>query len=155
MFLFIVQHAQAKSEQEDIDRHLSEKGLSDIRKVSSFLSHQKELHINIIFHSGKTRTKQTAEVLAEYLNLKQNVKEIYGLKPMDDPKIWIDRLNEFSENIMLVGHLPHLKQLTNFLLCGNSEKNIIDFQMGGVLCLERDETNNWILKWNIVPFLVD
>ncbi len=38
MFLYLVRHAEAKREEEDPARPLSEKGLEDITKVASYVS---------------------------------------------------------------------------------------------------------------------
>ncbi len=37
MFLYLVQHAEAKPESEDPQRGLSERGMKDIKKVASFI----------------------------------------------------------------------------------------------------------------------
>jgi len=36
MFLYLVQHAEAKKEEEDPARGLSEKGLQDIKKMAAY-----------------------------------------------------------------------------------------------------------------------
>ncbi|MEE9594620.1 MAG: phosphohistidine phosphatase SixA, partial [Candidatus Hydrothermarchaeales archaeon] len=106
--LYLVQHGEPKREEEDSDRPLSETGWSEIRKVAAFIAETVNIPVSTIFHSGKTRARQTAEALAKYLNPTEGVKEADGLKPLDDPLIWADRLAETKEDIVLVGHLPHL-----------------------------------------------
>jgi phosphohistidine phosphatase len=38
MFLYLVQHAEAKKEEEDTSRPLSERGIQDITKVALYVS---------------------------------------------------------------------------------------------------------------------
>ncbi len=150
MFLYLIQHAEAKPEDEDPLRGLSERGLRDIKKVASFIG-KLNLQVDEIFHSGKLRAKQTAEVLADTLKVK--VSETDGLAPLDNPEIWKDRLKKTDESLMLVGHLPHLGNLAAILLCDNKEKNIVSFKMACVLCLKR-ENNNWSINWMIMPEII-
>lgn len=150
MFLYLVQHAEAKPESEDPKRGLSEKGLMDIRRVSNFLS-KLNIEVDEILHSDKLRAKQTAEVVAEALKVK--VSQTDGLAPLDDPYVWIERLKTVDKSLMLVGHLPHLSYLTSILLCGEKEKNIVSFRMAGVLCL-RKHNHSWSINWMITPEII-
>ena len=153
MFLYLVQHAEAKREEEDPQRPLSEKGIKDLKKVAVHVS-RLNLKITQIFHSGKVRAKQTAEVLAESLKPAHGVKEIDGLSPLDDPAIWAERLEGITAGIVLVGHLPHLEKLASLLLCGDKDKRIIAFKMGGIICLGRDDDRTWSLQWILAPDVV-
>jgi phosphohistidine phosphatase len=153
MFLCLVQHAEPKSKEEDPERTLSERGLKEIRRVSSHVS-RFELTIHEIFHSGKLRAKQTAEVLSEDLNPAKGVFETDGLAPLDEPSLWMDRLKGMDENIMLVGHLPHLDKFSSLLLCGDMDRRVVTFRMGGVLCLKRESDGNWALQWMVIPEMV-
>ena len=153
MFIYLVQHAEAKSEQEDPSRSLSEKGMHDIIKVATHVSHL-NLKIHMIFHSMKLRAKQTAEVLSERLNPAKGVSEIDGLAPLDDPTIWEKRLKDIPDDIILVGHLPHLDKLSSLLLCGDKDKNIISFKMAGIVCIKRTETASYALQWMVTPEII-
>jgi phosphohistidine phosphatase len=152
MNVYLVQHAYAKSEQEDPERPLSEKGWADIRKIADFVFKKGNISVKEIFHSGKTRAKQTAEVLAEKLN--SIVKEADGLKPMDDSSIWAERLTKRKEDIMLVGHLPHLSRLASLLLCQNAEKTLVEFQQGCIVCIGTENFINWSIRWMVTPNLL-
>lgn len=150
MFLYLVQHAEAKPEHEDPQRGLSEKGLKDIKKIASFVTKLK-IDVNEIFHSGKLRAEQTAEILTEAL--KVSCIQTDGLAPLDDPEIWFNRLKNLDKSIMLVGHLPHLGKLCSVLLCQDKEKNIVTFQMAGIVCLKKENTD-WSLNWMIIPEII-
>jgi phosphohistidine phosphatase len=153
MFVYLVQHADAKREEEDPARPLSEKGLQDIAKVASYAS-LLNIVIDKIFHSTKLRAKQTADVLSQTLKPLKETTEIDGLAPMDDPGIWAERLKDLKNNVILVGHLPHMARLASLLLTGNPDKNIVSFKMGGIVCLKRDENSAWSLQWMLIPDVV-
>jgi phosphohistidine phosphatase len=153
MNMYLVQHAEAKSDQEDPLRPLSAKGREDITRVAAYLS-QLNIPVSKIFHSTKLRAKQTAEILFEHLKPGRGVSEADGLSPLDDPALWAERLRDLPDGIILAGHLPHLARLASLLLCGDSEKNIVSFRMAGIACLKRDDTGSWSLQWMLTPDVV-
>ncbi len=153
MLLYLVQHAEAKREEEDPSRSLSEKGLQDIKKVAAYAD-KLNIKISQIFHSGKARALQTAQILSDHLKPEKGIAQTDGLAPMDDPQIWFDRLLKTKEDTMLVGHLPHLARLSTLLLCGNKNRGVVDFKMGGIVCLKRDEDGKWSVEWMIIPEVI-
>ena len=153
MFIYLVQHAEATKEDVDPSRSLSEKGLQDIKKVASYVS-QLNIKVYKIFHSGKLRAKQTAEVLSENLKPTKGITEVGGLAPLDDADIWEERLKGMTDDIVLVGHLPHLDKLVSLLLCGSADKNIVSFKMAGIVCLKRNDIGEWSLQWMLTPEIV-
>jgi phosphohistidine phosphatase len=153
MLLYLVQHGDAKREEEDPPRPLSDKGREDVKKVASYVS-RLTIEVDKVLHSGKLRAKQTAELLAEKLKIAKGVSETDGMAPLDDPGLWAERLKARTNSLMLVGHLPHLARLSALLLCGDMGKNPIAFKMGGIVCLRRDDGGKWSLQWMITPEIV-
>jgi phosphohistidine phosphatase len=153
MLLYLVQHAEAKSEAEDPKRDLTEKGKLDIEAVAH---HVKRLQVQVsqILHSGKTRAKSTAAILGNHLQPSAGVSEAPGLAPLDAPEIWADRIATMDEDIMLVGHLPHLGRLAALLMSGDKERTVINFQMGGAVRLRHMGSGQWALDWMIVPDII-
>lgn len=137
-----MQHAEAKSQEEDPTRPLSERGWEEIRKVAKYLKGHADIHLKEIKHSGKLRAEQTAQVLAENLNPPGGIKEAEGLESMADVGLWAKRLAEIDEDTMLVGHLPHLEKLAGILVCGDENRKPVEFSKGGVVCLSR-KGSNW------------
>jgi phosphohistidine phosphatase len=148
--LYLVQHAEAKSEEEDPQRDLTAKGRLDLEDVAH---HLKRLNIEVqqIFHSGKTRAQSTAKVLADHLQPRGGLAAAPGLAPLDDPEIWAQRLANLEENIMLVGHLPHLGKLAALLMTGDKDRTVINFQMSGAVRLSRMAPGQWAVDWIITP----
>ncbi|GAB4390815.1 MAG: phosphohistidine phosphatase SixA [Thermodesulfovibrionales bacterium] len=149
MYVYLVQHGEAVSKEEDPERPLSEKGKEDVARVAAFVSSQMGGAFSIR-HSGKTRARQTAEILRDRLLPGEEVSEADGLSPLDDPAIWAGRLAAGEGDIMLVGHLPHLERLASLLLCGKPEMGAVQFRMGGVVCLGRDD-GLWSIRWMVIP----
>ncbi len=148
MKVYLVQHAKPKSKEEDPDRPLSDEGKNDIIKIVKFLP---QLNIKKVLHSSKLRAQQTAEILAK--SLKAEVINGDALEPLADPAIWAQRLDKESEDVMLVGHLPHLAKLASQLLTQNQEKPVISFKQGGIVCLEKTD-HGWEVAWMVTPELL-
>jgi phosphohistidine phosphatase len=153
MNMYLVQHAEAKSDQEDPLRPLSAKGHEDITRISIYLS-QLNIPVTKIFHSTKLRAKQTAEILFEHLRPGRGVSEADGLSPLDEPAIWAERIRDLPDGVILVGHLPHLARLASLLLCGATDNNIVSFRMAGIVCLKRDDAGSWSMQWMLTPDVV-
>jgi len=154
MFLYLVQHGEAMKEEEDPSRGLSKKGMDDVWQTSALA--QKRISPDVrIFHSGKTRALQTARIIADSVKPWRDPAEDENLAPMDDPGSWLGRLVETTDDIMLVGHLPYLAKLAGLLLCGNPDQAVIDFKMGGIVCLKRFDDGRWALEWAVVPEIVE
>ena len=150
MKLYLVQHGEAKREEEDPARPLTDRGREEAEKIANHIA-KTGVQVERILHSGKLRAKQTAEIMAKHLKPPKGVDQADNLDPLADPKIWAEKLKDISEDIMLVGHLPHLSKLASLLLTGNADLEPIKFRMAGIVCLERDEKGKWSLLWALRP----
>ena len=146
MELYLVQHGEAKSKEEDPERSLTEKGKEEVGNVARKLS-ESGVKVEHIYHSSKLRALQTADIFTTHL--KSHATEMEDLKPMDDPNLIIESI-EGKESIMLVGHMPHLSKLASRLLSGKDDP-VISFTMGAVVCLVKEE--KWEVKWILPPGL--
>jgi len=151
MNLYLVQHGEAKSQEEDPDRSLTQPGMSQIRRIASFIHSYSDIHVHTILHSGKKRALQTAELFAEKLKPIKGIEQGKELNPNSLPWGWVERLTRIEEDIMLVGHLPHLEKLSALLLCQDENKPIVKFRNGGVLALFRNESGIWSILWAVIP----
>lgn len=153
MLLYLVQHGEAKQKEEDPSRGLTIKGKNDAEKMSGYLS-KRSIRVDEIFHSGKLRAEETADIFAESLKPVQGVAKVNGLLPLDSPALFHEKLLGMERSIMIVGHLPHLGRLASLLLCGDIERHVVSFQMAGVVCLARDLNGLWSMQWMITPDVV-
>jgi phosphohistidine phosphatase len=153
MELYLVQHGPAKSESEDPQRPLTAEGRHTVERLAKFLA-PLGLRIERIEHSGKLRARQTAELLAQVLRPAGGVSEVTGLAPNDDAGIMMARLAGETANLMLVGHLPHLSRLVSRLLGLSADRPAVQFQMGGLVRLDRSDAGNWVIRWILTPDLL-
>jgi phosphohistidine phosphatase len=149
MRLYLVRHGEAKPAEIDPSRGLTPEGIEEATKVAGFLA-KASLTVDEIYHSGKTRAKETASILALHITVHRGVFDTDGLSPNDDPSIWAVHLARLSGDTMLVGHLPHLARLASRLLCDDPKSPIIDFPNVGVVCLVRSY-EGWSLEWMVTP----
>jgi phosphohistidine phosphatase len=144
--LYLVQHGQATSEEEDPDRPLTEQGADDVRITAHHAVRELGASPQRILHSGKTRARQTAEIWAEELDDRAEATE--GLAPNDDPALWAERVAAVDEDLMLIGHLPHLGRLAALLVTGDADVTVVAFRPGTVVVLERGDTG-----WSVIAAL--
>ena len=147
--LYFAQHCLAVDKSENPDRPLSETGIKQTEAIAKHLSIA-GITVNHIFHSGKLRASQTAEIFAGTIKL-SSTSAVDGLSPNDDVTLLAQNLN--INHALYVGHLPHLEKLVAYLVSGNENGNIIKFQNSAVACLEKNK-NHYLLKWYLTPELV-
>jgi phosphohistidine phosphatase len=136
--LYLVQHGQARAESENPDRPLTDQGLDDVTRVARQAVERLGTRPTRVIHSGKTRARQTAEIWGGLLGV--DVEAADALAPNDDATIWAERVGAETDDLMLVGHLPHLAQLAGLLLTGAAKRTPVQFRQGGLVALERTDT---------------
>ena len=152
MALFLVQHGIATPKDQDPEQGLTPEGIADVKRIAD-VARNYSVKPSKILHSGKTRAKQTAKLIAEALDPEGGVAPRNGLDPNDDPAALIRYLDP-AENLMIVGHLPFLERLASLLTCGDANKLVFKFQKGGIVCLDREpETHGWFIKWALMPHI--
>ena len=144
--LYLVQHGKAASEAEDPSRPLTAEGRDEVQRVAAWVA-KLNLQVATVYHSGKLRAKQTAELFAQVL-AQASVEEIGGLAPLDDPAAAKALAEEADRPLVLVGHLPHLSRLVAALT--ESQQEVVKFQMGGVVALVKEEAG-WQVAWMLTP----
>ncbi|MGD8885296.1 MAG: phosphohistidine phosphatase SixA [Gammaproteobacteria bacterium] len=151
--LYLVQHGEALSKEQDPDRPLSPRGESDITRIAGFLA-ASGISVDRVIHSGKTRARQTATILAGTLSATGAVETQDGISPNDSVEMFADVLTAWSTPTMVVGHLPFMAKLVTYLLTQNSEPSIVTYQPGSVVYMSQDEQNRWTLNWMVRPELL-
>ena len=147
MKVYLMQHGEARAEAEDPQRPLTGRGEDEVRRVSK-VAKRLNLRPSKILHSGKLRAEQTAEILVEGLGISPSpLQSAQGLNPNDDVRPWAERIGSQNEDLMLVGHLPFLAKLASYLLGGREDGNLVRFQNGAIVSLERNEDRGWAVRW--------
>lgn len=154
MKLYLVQHGEAKLEAEDPERSLTSKGEEEVLRVAKTAGRM-DIQPSKIYHSGKKRAKQTAEMIASRLKgPDQHLEAAQGLNPNDDVHPWAEIISKEKKDIMLVGHLPFLEKLTSLLLSGDENARMVLFRCGSIVCLEKKEDQVWAVRWVLTPEMV-
>jgi phosphohistidine phosphatase len=148
MQLYLVQHGQSLSEDEDPTRPLSKVGLH-LAKRSAAHAARLGVRVGEIRHSDKLRAAQTAREFEAALGAQR--RETEGLHPNDDVSRLRRDVQSLADNLMIVGHLPFLSRLAAALLCQDESMPVVAFQQAGIVRLDRDEGGRWSLMWAIPP----
>lgn len=154
--LYLMQHAQAVAEEVDALRPLSEEGRTAIARVAAHVA-LRSLPVEHIYHSGKLRARQTAEILGAALHVENRVEQLEGLNPKDraEPLArWLRVETEKSpgSGIVLVSHLPLLEHLASLLLTGDEEMGVIAFQYAALVALEpKGDGKRFAVRWMLPP----
>jgi len=151
MRLYLMQHGEAVDKAVDAERPLSAKGRHDVERIAAFVAGA-GVHVSQVWHSGKTRARQSAVILADQVGGK--AVEIEGLRPDDDIAILLKRVDREHGDIAIAGHLPHLSLLAAKLLGAKGDLEPVRFQRGGIAALERADDGAWQLCWMITPDLL-
>jgi phosphohistidine phosphatase len=154
MRLYLVQHGEARPEAVDPQRHLTDQGVRDTEKVADFLR-PLSLSVAEVWHSGKPRARQTAELLAAAFSAREGVIHREGLAPKDPAGPVREAVEQSARDLMIVGHLPFLGKLAASLVVGDEARDVLAFRYAGVVCLERDDGGrDWKVAWMIAPDLL-
>jgi phosphohistidine phosphatase len=154
MHIYLVQHGASKSEDEDPQRSLTDEGRWTVEKIADHLAGA-GISVDRIKHSDKLRARQTAEILAASLKPQNGIEQLSGMAPNDDISAMRISLYSEPENVMLVGHLPYLSRLLSSLLLVDENRPLVEFRMGGVVCLVRAENAQFRVLWALTPDLLE
>lgn len=121
MQLFWTRHAQAKSASLDKLRDLSDFGKRQAENLAKYIESLNSPPKKI-YASTYNRAQQTAQIIAERLNLKINTLE--GITPVDDPKFALAHLASFNEDALVVTHQPLWSRVYAELMCETTYLNI-------------------------------
>ncbi len=153
MRLYLFQHGEAVPEEVDPTRPLSEAGKLDVERLAWFLA-ERDITLSRVIHSGKLRARQTAELIASVLSPDAPVEAHAGLDPNDPTEPFAHEVSGWTQDALVVGHLPFMGRLVARLVTGEEEASVVTFQPGSVVCLERAEAGDWSVAWMLRPELL-
>lgn len=126
----------------DEDRPLTPEGRVRMKQAAAGLK-ELALKFNVILTSPLLRCRQTAEAVAEVLDLQHRVKIMESLAPGKafatseggHAEIFLELGAYQFDKALLVGHMPDLSEVASFLLAGNRNLNI-EFKKGSLCAIE-------------------
>ncbi len=153
MRLYVVRHGDAVSEEVDPARPLSDEGWAAVQRVARFLG-RSGIRVRRVLHSGKSRAEQTAEMLVRSVGHIGQLKGMEGLKPHDPVAPLVKVIDEWTEDTMIVSHLPFVGKLVSQLVVGHETTPLVLFQPVTTVCLVRLEDDAWAILWVLSPDLL-
>ena len=163
MELYLLRHGLAVEPgthgfEDDAARPLTSKGRRQLRKMSGGVK-QLERKFDLILSSPFLRARQTAEIVAGELGLKQRVKLSNALAPGGTPAALLRQLareKPAPTRVLLVGHEPDLSRLVSLLVTGRLSLQM-DFKKAGLCKLEAEKLRSGkcaVLAWLLTPKLI-
>ncbi|MCP5498886.1 MAG: phosphohistidine phosphatase SixA [Leptospiraceae bacterium] len=157
MKLIIARHGEAEmfsSSGMDRNRQLTEKGKSDILKMSLFIQ-KSPIKINQIYYSPYDRTRNTAEIFSQNIGMETKLIEENCLAPGGNYDSILKRICSFSnsEGILLVGHNPDVSFFAAKLIQDPTLSHNLIFQPGTTIALNiaREKFCNGQILWVLSP----
>jgi phosphohistidine phosphatase len=133
---------------------LTPKGINRMHKAARGLR-RLDIPFDAILTSPLVRARDTAEIVAQTLDLEAHLEEIAGLAPESSVNQLISGLTRFQnhEHLLLVGHQPLLGEAAAFLLKTNSPLALV-LKKGGICRIEVDNlppAKPGMLHWLLAP----
>ena len=160
MNLYLLRHGLAADLEthgltKDSERPLTSKGERKLWRIAEGMK-ALDLSFDVILSSPYLRARQTAEIIAEAFHARKKIEFSETLIPAGSAKKLIELLNKLtspSENILLVGHEPHLSEFISLLVSGKPGFSVIT-KKGG-LCKLSIESLSYgrcaALEWLLTP----
>ncbi len=142
MRLLLARHGEAVEPSIDPLRPLSAAGREDVERVAATVA-ASGVRVTRVCHSGKNRAEETAAIWAPHVAPDVTLAVDRDLEPDEDPAPVVARIAAWTEDTLLVGHLPSLPRLATRLLRDGAGTPYVTFRPGTVLILERDAHGAW------------
>jgi phosphohistidine phosphatase len=158
MNLYLMRHAIAvdpDGETDDSLREVTEKGRKRLVKIARNLE-KLEFKFDLILTSPFLRARQTADVVAHVLGIKQKVVfDSDNLVPSGSIEKLVEEINSLGdwEDLLLVGHEPLLSQMLGLLVSGDASLNV-EMKKAGMCLLTLDRLiagKCATLEWLVTP----
>jgi phosphohistidine phosphatase len=145
--IFLVHHADAVGPDVNAQRPLSAAGRAHAQRLAAEAA-TRGVRPAAVWHSGKLRARQTAEVFWRACNPLAEFALIRGLRPEDPPGEIKARLAGERRHVMLVGHMPALPRLLHDLLDLGEDTPAPSFPQHGLVALEAAD-DVWMERWRL------
>src|SRR5258708_10736877 len=139
----------------DSERALTGEGKRKLQQVADALQ-ALEISYELILTSPYRRALQTAEIIAEALELTKKIQCTDHLIPGSSGRKLIDYINDLKsapDSLLLVGHEPDLSRLISLLVAGDSNASIT-LKKGGFSKLKLESLKYGqcaSLEWLLTP----
>jgi phosphohistidine phosphatase len=154
MTIYLSQHGKAKEKTEDPERHLSMEGISESERVLKFIK-KCSIEVDSVIHSGKARAEETGGIFLKEVKSKNGLVQKNGLNPNDNAEDIYEFILQEKLDFMFVGHLPFMNRLCSIMICGNENMNTVRFKNSCIVCLSKEDTEDFFtLNWAVNPEII-
>lgn len=150
MKLYLMRHGEALSPQVDPERGLTDNGKLKIESVANYLQ-QQGLMFQQVYHSKKKRAQQTAEIMTRLISPEITPAIHQNITPNDDPNLILSEIYSWDEDTLITSHLPFIPNLMTLLTGKDAFLTPITFETGTIICLQKNNSANWMLEWSTCP----
>jgi len=142
MVVYLVHHAAAVGPEVDPQRPLSTPGRDHAARLAARVKARGGAPA-AIWHSGKLRARQTAEICLLACSPFAEFKMIRGVRPDDPPEMLRDALLGETRDVLVAGHIPNLTAVLELLAPGRDP-----FPLHGAVALRsEDDGRTWTEIW--------
>jgi phosphohistidine phosphatase len=153
--ILLIHHGDAVMPDVDPMRPLSDRGRA-ATQLLAYEMHRRGIKPDCVWHSGKLRARQTAEIVWRACNPLATLSAERGLQPTDPPEWMRDRLAGEPREVIAVGHLPNIARLLRVLVADDADAVAIGFPLNGVVAVEArvepgQHLGGWVERWRLDP----
>lgn len=152
MRIYVMQHGEALPRDVDADRPLSAQGRRDVTALADMLD-QFGVRVAQVFHSGKPRARQSAELMAEHLTTHGRSEPRARLGPNDPVTPLVAEMRDWHEDTLVAGHMPYVSRLVSALVVGDEQQAVVGYHPGSIVCVEQNDDGVWLIAWALRPGL--
>lgn len=153
MLIHLMQHGACMPKEIDAHQPLSPIGREQVFK-SAKATQKLGLRFELVIASPKSRSLQTAEIIAEHTGYPVSRIEVTeDVKAMARPQATLDFIRQYQglDSVFVAGHLPSIAKVASTLLTGGVDMDIA-VENGGLMQIDWDiEKNAGTLKWHLSP----
>ncbi len=143
----LVHHAEAVGPEVDTRRPLSARGRAGAAALAR-LAAERGITPRAVWHSGKLRARETAGEFLDACNPLAMFTAMRGLQPTDPVETALDAVRRTSDDLVIVGHLPHLPRLLRRLVGEDEDQGPTSLPLHGMVVLvSNDNGLTWRETW--------
>ena len=150
MKLYLMRHGEASASNESSEQELTDDGRAGIERLATHLLGE-TLLLAHVYHSGKKRAQQTSEIMAGLISPGLPVNVLNNIKPGDEPALLLPVMDLWTEDSLVVSHLPFVPRLMSLLTKTDKHLELINYEPGTIICLEKNTHSDWDMSWTISP----
>ena len=148
MKVVLVHHVNALTKEQDPQRHISELGQAQAKRLGARL---KAIGFapERILHSEAQWTTDTATVMAAAMGLAgRTAQAAYPINTGDAVAPFLAEIAEAKGDLMMCGHVDYLLRAASALVCNDEQRKVVEFKPGNgtAVCLE-GAGSEWVVTF--------